>query len=120
MAVRVEVSDQFLVVTLTGLDRLTALRGRLRVPTSSVRSIAAQARRKVPHTGLRLPGTALPGVIRAGSYGLGEHRDFWLTRRAQKVLVIELAPGQSYRRVVLQVPDPDEQADRLTALLRTG
>lgn len=83
------------------------------IPVASVAGVAVAPRRLVPQTGFRLPGTGIPGVLRAGSYGTGARRDFWLVRRADLVLVIELHPGGRYRRLVLEVPDPHAEALRL-------
>ena len=52
-------------------------------------------------------------MIRAGYYGTGAQRDFWLTRRAEEVLVIELEPGERLRKPVLEVPDPRGTAELL-------
>lgn len=113
----VGIVDDELVVRVRGWDVLLAMRSQVRVAVSDVRSIAPRASADVPRTGLRLPGTGIPGVIRAGSYGTGAARDFWLVRRAAEVLVIELGPGSPYRRVVLQVPNPVAMAARLQAQL---
>jgi hypothetical protein len=99
------------------LDGLYSLKRRLDLPLSQILGIAAAARKRVPHTGLRLPGTSVPGVIRAGSYGTGAARDFWNVRRSDTVLVIQMRPGASYRRVILQVDDPEAEAARLTPAL---
>lgn len=105
--INVSVSHDHLVVRTSGKDTLYALSRGMRVPLSGIRGVAVAARSQVPATGLRLPGSGIPGVLRAGSYGTGEKRDFWLVRRAEKVLVVELQPGQPYRRLVLEVPDAD-------------
>jgi hypothetical protein len=108
-----EVRDGELVVTLTWVDACLALRRRFRIPVGAVRGVAVAPRSAVPATGLRAPGTGLPGVIRAGSYGFGSKRDFWFARRAKTLLVVVLEPGQAYRRLVLEVADPREVALRL-------
>ena len=110
MSVQVAIEGGDLLVTLRGLDRVLAMKGSLRFPLARVRGVAVSDRKLVPHTGFRLPGTSLPGVIRAGSYGTGAARDFWLVRRAAEVLVIELEPGQPYRRLILELDDPQAVA----------
>jgi hypothetical protein len=95
------------------LDALYSLKGRLDLPLSQIQGIAVASREQVPRTGLRLPGTSVPGVIRAGCYGTGPARDFWNVRRGDTVLVIQMRPGASYRRVILQVDDPEAEAARL-------
>lgn len=69
-----------------------------------MRGVAVAPLARVPREGLRLPGTALPGVIRAGSYGLRPERDLWDVRNPEQVLCIELARDAPYRRLILQVP----------------
>jgi len=108
-----EVRDGELVVTLPWIDAVLAVRRRLRFPLGTVKGVAVAPRASVPATGLRWPGTGLPGVIRAGSYGFGSSRDFWFVRRAATVLVVVLEPGEAYRRLVLQVADPDAVALQL-------
>lgn len=101
----VAVVNDRLVVRISGKDALYALSRGMTIPLSGIQGVAVAPRRKVPATGLRLPGTGVPGVLRAGSFGTGARRDFWLVRRAEEVLVVELQPGQPYRRLVLEVPD---------------
>jgi hypothetical protein len=112
------VVDDALRVRISGWDAVWSLCRGMTIPLASIRGIAVAPRAKVPATGLRLPGTGVPGVIRAGSYGTGATRDFWLVRRAGEVLVIELEPGEPYRRIVLELPDPHEVCLRLRP--RTG
>jgi hypothetical protein len=111
--VTLAVDGQTLSVVLGSWDALFCLQRRLVLPLSGIEGVAVASKRVVPRTGLRLPGTGLPGVIRAGSYGTGARRDFWDVRRGDTYLVLELAPGSAYRRVVLEVPDPHAEALRL-------
>ena len=113
----IDVEDGALVIHMHGHDGVLTLRRELRIPLAQVNGVAVAPRRLVPATGLRMPGTGFPGVIRAGSYGVGDSRDFWLVRKAQQVLVFELAPGAPYRRIVLEVPDPHAEALRLRPLV---
>jgi hypothetical protein len=113
----IDVEGETLSIRIHGHDGVLTLHRELRIPLTQVEGVAVAARRLVPATGMRLPGTGIPGVIRAGSYGVGSSRDFWLVRKAQQVLVFELAPGAPYRRIVLEVPDPHAEALRLRPLL---
>jgi hypothetical protein len=96
-----------------GWDSIYCLRHSLDLPLDEIEGVAAAPRELVPATGLRLPGIGVPGVIRAGSFGMGLRRDFWNVRRGQMLLVIQLRPGAAYRRVVLEVADPQAEALRL-------
>jgi hypothetical protein len=115
--VRVDVAGNALTVVFGGVDVLWTLRRRLTVPVGQVRGVAAAPLALVPREGMRLPGASVPGVIRAGSYGVGTSRDLWDVRRPELVLWIEFEPGAPYRRLILQVPDADAAAVRLAPIL---
>jgi hypothetical protein len=117
MSVGVEVTGGELVVWIGGADRLWALSRGITVPLSGVRHARAVDRRAAAADSslLRLPGAYLPGVIRAGSYGVGKHRELWCVHRADRVLVVELT-GQRYRRVVVEVADPDRVAEEINGV----
>lgn len=93
MAVDVEVGSDLVVITLTGKDRLFALKGSLKIPTEKIRSVEVLPKREVsPGRGLmmRLPGTYVPAVVQHGSYGFGANREFWAVYRHDDVLVISV------------------------------
>lgn len=117
--IEIAVDGGDLVVRPRGLDVLWTLHGCLRVPLGQVRGVAVAPLAQVPREGLRLPGSALPGVIRAGSFGLPPRRDFWDVRRANEILWLDLAPeaGAPYRRLILQVDDPRRTAHQLRPLI---
>jgi hypothetical protein len=113
MSVALTVERDVLAMRINGWDAFFAVSRGWRIPLAAVEGVAVAARRLVPATGMRLPGTSWPGVIRAGFYGTGDKRDFWLVRKAEQLLVIQLRPGAAYRRIVLEVPDPHAEALRL-------
>lgn len=106
-----------LQIRLGGVDALYCLKRTLVLPLASIQGVAVATKASVPRTGLRLPGTSLPGVIRAGSYGTGRSRDFWDVRRATVYFVVQLLPGGRYRRVVLELPDPQGEVARLAPVI---
>lgn len=111
------VADGTLVVRPRGANQAWSLRRALRVPVDCVAGIGVVPAAGLP-VGPRSPGTAIPG-FRAGSYGTGDQRSFWLVRRAPDVLVIELV-DRPYRRIVLEVDDPEATASSLRAAVGWG
>lgn len=114
---RVEVADGALVVRARGLNRLWALRAQLRIPLSEVSHVRRDVARETVPSGLRMPGTYVPGLVQAGTYRRGGERSFWLVGRTRKVTVIE-CPGSKVDRIVLQLSD--ETAAGLAAMVRPG
>ena len=115
---RIQIDPETLVVTMLGRDALFCCRRQIAMPVGAVAGVCVSRRDFVPAEGLRLPGTSMGRVIRAGSFGTGDARDFWDVRGAETVLVIECKAGAAeYRRLVLQVPDAYEQALKLRPVL---
>lgn len=116
-AISLDVVGDNLVVRISGKDALYALSRGMDIPLTSIEGIAVAPSASIPRTGLRLPGTGIPGVLRAGSFGTGARRDFWLVRRADQLLVVVLQPGEPYRRLILEVPDPQAACLRLRPVI---
>jgi hypothetical protein len=120
MAVGVRVEGEFLVVELSGFDKLLSIKGRLAAPVSAISSVEALDRESVerlPGRWLRLPGTYVPSAVHHGSYGMRPNRDFWAVYRQERILVVRL-DDWDYRRLVLGVPDPDRVASNLARVVR--
>lgn len=103
----VTVDGDQLVVRITGLNKLWALKSRLRIPLDHVRGVTVDPGIAKEHKGIRAPGTYLPRVITAGTYYRDGERVFWDVRDPARVVVIELR-DERYARLVLQVDDPEE------------
>lgn len=96
-----------LSVELGRWERLAALHGDVTVERRHV------ARARVSDTpfaelrGFRLPGTGVPGLIAMGRWRRRHGADFVLLRRGDRAVVIELAPGAPYRRLIVGCRDPE-------------
>ncbi|HYF24496.1 MAG TPA: hypothetical protein VD931_02040 [Baekduia sp.] len=115
--IALDIEDGDLVVRLGRRDAAFAFRRRIAIPLTEIAGVTTPATRTVPRRGMRLPGTEVPGFLRAGSYGRGAKREFWDVRRGATVLVIETTGAPPYARLVLEVADPAGQAARLRAAL---
>ena len=104
------IEDRTLIARLGKRDAAFAFRRRVAIPLAQISCVVTAARATVPRYGLRLPGTEIPGFIRAGSYGRGAKREFWDVRKGDTVLVIDTAGAASYARLVLEVGDPAAKA----------
>ena len=97
--------SSFLIVTLQPMEKIWAMRGDLRIPIAHVKSAWAG----IPKTSwreLRVPGSFVPGLIKAGRYLTPRGREFWyVTRKKRHAMTIELT-GEKFDRCVLGFEDP--------------
>lgn len=106
MTVQVSTGDGELVVSISGLDAVWALKRRIRVSLDAVERVEVwQEPFQDRWTGWRLPGTAVPG-FRAGSYLRRGAWRFYVARAGTPALVVALH-GHRYDRLVLRTADPD-------------
>ena len=110
------VVDGTLVVEPRGLMKLWALKSKLVVPVESVRDIRVVVDRKTIPLGLRLPGTAVPRLIIAGSYLKKGEWAFCAIRGDRPVVVIEFDGGR-YARAIIETKDPYATVDSTLAAL---
>ncbi|MBL7257677.1 hypothetical protein [Paractinoplanes lichenicola] len=101
--VRIDGAD--LIVELSGLDKLWALKSSLTIPLANVRGATLDPGITREFKGVKTAGTHVPGVITAGSFRVDGERVFWDVRNPMKAVVIELR-DEHYTRLIVQVEDP--------------
>ena len=107
---QIEISYGSLIINVTGIDKILALKSRLEVPLEHVSGveIRPEAARTWWH-GYRMPGTQIPGVITAGSFYQNGECVFWDVHDPDKTIAIQLR-DEHYTRLVIQVDDPEGSA----------
>lgn len=61
---------------------------------------------------VRLPGTSIPGVIKAGTYYTEAGREFWYVTRDDRFLTLELT-DEFYKKIVLTLDDNQAWANQI-------
>ncbi|MGK5685148.1 hypothetical protein [Actinoplanes sp. URMC 104] len=115
----VRIDGDTLVVEISGLDRLWALKSSLSIPLSNVRGATVDPGIVNERKGLRAPGTHVPGVITAGTFHLDGERVFWDVKDPARAVVIELR-DERYARLVVQVDDPRATVELVEKSLGSG
>lgn len=107
MARTVQVTEDAVVVRLTGWTAMAALKRVVRVPLRAIRSVSTG---RYGPTGLRLAGTAIPWTdIRAGRFRRNGRWTFLSFDDRDRVVTLELdrtVPGVSFDVVAVGVDDP--------------
>jgi hypothetical protein len=108
-------SDDQVVIAPLGAMRVWSRSRGLTLPATSIVDVGVGDRREL-RRGIRSPGASFPRLLRAGTYRRKEGKDLWFVGRAQHLVVVELV-DQPYRRVVLEVAEPEAVVEALRAAL---
>lgn len=89
-----------LSIKLTTLEKIFSLHGDFTIPKNKIKSIK-KGHPKQTIFELKIPGTYLPLVIKAGTFVNKRGREFWLVNRnSPNIYTIELKDSY-YKRLVL-------------------
>lgn len=66
-------------------------------------------------TDVKLPGTWIPGLLRAGTYYAGQGREFWYAAHDKPCLTLKLK-DEFYQTVVLTPNEPEAWVDKINQL----
>ena len=106
------INDDTVTVSLSATEKAEALHGDVSVPRSAVVSARVAPDGLAEVHGLRMPGTALPGVIMVGSWRNKQGVTFAVCHGRRPAVFLELT-GQHYDRLVVTVENPGEVATAL-------
>jgi hypothetical protein len=95
-----------LVVQMSSLEKLGALRGDVRVPLTTVRSAEVEPNPWGALRGMRI-GTGIPGVIALGRRRFAHGQDFTAVQGGGPAIRVDLSQGSPFSRLVVSVTDPD-------------
>jgi hypothetical protein len=111
----IEIIDRQVTIHISGWDKFFTLKGTVSFPHASITQVY-EYDQSISPPWLKNPGTAIPGVIIAGSYqNLGDRKEFWCTHFKGNTIVIDL-DLEHYNRIVLDLPENqpvNEWIDRL-------
>jgi hypothetical protein len=97
------------IFNVEGWHKLWALRSEIRIPRAHILG-ARRDPEAVHDLGWRMPGTHIPGLVKAGTFYLFNSPDhkptFFDVQRARNVVVLDLA-DERYNRLVIEVADPE-------------
>lgn len=104
--VEIRIEAEKAIFEVEGWDKLWSLRSRLEMPLSHIKDAHAD-----PHPamgwfqGLKLAGTDLPNIFRAGIFYQEGGLIFWDVRHPEKTIVVELE-HERFDKLVVEVADP--------------
>jgi hypothetical protein len=116
--VEITLHGDHLHLEVKGLDKLWAFTGHLDIPVAHIRAVRADASiARGWWTGIRAPGTSIPGVIRAGTFYEDGKRVFWDVHDPEQTIVIELH-DERYDALIVEVADPRGAVEKIEHAIR--
>src|SRR5439155_11247333 len=101
------------VFEVEGWDQLWSLRSRLEIPLAHINGARVDTHPAMGwFQGLRLAGTDLPNLFRAGTYYQDGGLVFWDVRHPEKTIVVDLN-HERYQKLVIEVEDPEAAVTRI-------
>ncbi len=121
----IQIEGDRLRLRLSPVERLLSGRidSELSVPLDRIVGVSTgrpEPQRKI----LRLPGTRIPSLIKAGTYFVSGSKEFWYVTRDRDYLVIltaaenTLSGGDRFSRIVVTIKDSREIALAITERLK--
>ena len=111
--VSVEVKDDTVIFEVQGWDKLWAFKSQLTIPTSNIKNVYPDSDCAMGWLdGIKLLGTALPNIFKAGSFYQEGKFVFWDVRHPQNAIGIELE-NEHFSKLVIEVEAPNLVIDLL-------
>ena len=111
MSGEIKIEEEFLVFELHGSDAIESLKRHIRIPLDHILSVSTD---KVPWIGpgIRIMGTSLPGIVKAGTFISKEGFMFYDVHNPNKCITLALTE-EKYKKIIFQVPDKNKTAEMI-------
>ena len=116
--VTIKIDDDKAIFEVQGWDKLSSLRSRLEIPLSHIKGARIDPAPAMGwFQGLKLAGTDLPNIFRAGTFYQQGELVFWDVHEPKNTVVIDL-DHERYKKLIIEVENPEQEIkkfNRLTA-----
>jgi hypothetical protein len=116
----IELTPEMLIAHVKGVDRVLAFTSRLEIPLAHVTAAEVAPLHEQGWESwnvLRAPGTAFPGLIRAGSFLQQGEWVFWDVHNPKQALTIHLSDAH-FAKLVVEVENPETVAGAINEAIR--
>ena len=105
--VEIKIESDKAIFEMQNWDKLWSLRSRLEIPLAHITGVQVNPNAKLGwFQGLKLAGTDLPNIFRAGSFYQKGNLVFWDVHHPEKAIVINLL-HERYGKLIIEVADPN-------------
>jgi hypothetical protein len=110
----ISVEGDKLVIEVQGWHKLWSLMSRLEIPLDHVSGVRSAADERA--SGIRAPGTYIPGIITAGTFHHDGKKVFWDVHDPAKAIAIDLH-DDCYSTLIIEVSDPQSAISNIESAL---
>src|ERR1700751_3264417 len=111
--VEIRIEADKAILSVQGWDKLWSLRSQLEIPLNHLRDAHADPAPAMGwFQGLKIAGTDLPNIFRAGTFYQQGELVFWDVHDPAKTIVIELV-HEKYKKLIIEVSDPDREVQKI-------
>jgi hypothetical protein len=113
--VNIKIVDDRAVFEVQGWDKVWSLRSQLEIPLSHIKGAHIDPAPAMGwFQGLKLGGTAVPNIFRAGTFYQEGELVFWDVHHPEKTIVIELE-HERYKKLIIEVEDAAREVMKINA-----
>ncbi len=119
--VEITIEGDQAVFEVHGWDKLWSLRSQLRIPIAHIKDVHADTAPAMGwFEGLKIAGTDLPNIFRAGTFYQKGEWVFWDVHDKSKTIVVELE-HERYKKLIIEVENPAQEIQMLKhAIVQVG
>lgn len=104
--VEISFAGDSVVFEVKGWDKFWSLHSRLTIPASHIISVHADPTPAMGwFEGIKLLGTGIPNIFRAGTFFQDGEFVFWDVRNPENTIVVELE-HENFRKLIVEVENP--------------
>jgi len=116
--VEITIDGNNIIFEVEGWDKVWSLRSKLTIPLAHIKDAYSDPEPAMGwFDGLKISGTAVPHIFRAGTFYQQGEWVFWDVHDPEKTIVIELE-HERYKKLIIEVADPRQEVRKLKAVLR--
>ena len=115
--VEITIAGDKAVFEVKGSHKLWSLRSRLEVPLEHIKGVHADPKPAMGwFDGLKISGTGIPHIFRAGVFYQEGNFVFWDVAHPEKTIVVDLE-DENFAKLVVEVADPSAAVGLLRSAL---
>jgi hypothetical protein len=116
--VTIKIDGDKAIFEVQGWDKLWSLRSRLEIPLSHIKGARIDPAPAMGwFHGLKLAGTDVPNIFRAGTFYQQGELVFWDVHEPKNTIVIDL-DHERYKKLIIEVADAEQEIKKINQ--RTG